>query len=98
MTEIVPGFSDDFIFMIASCGLTAGVGYAVDKFLPQLVDKLLSKRRVRGTVCKFLASNPTLPDSFSDTATAVMDGRLPTCPICLEIVRHAIETSWCEHI
>jgi hypothetical protein len=97
MSEFVPGFSDDFVFLIASCGLTAGVGYAFDIFLPQLVEKFLCKRRVRGTVSKFLALNPTSPASFSDTATAVTDGRLPTCPICLEYVRHAIETSWCEH-
>jgi hypothetical protein len=99
MSEFVAGFSNDFILMVGSCGLTAGIGYAIDKFMPQLVETFLVKRRTRGaagTVCKFLAPNSTPSSSFSDTATAVLDGRLPICPICLEYVRHAIETSWCE--
>ncbi len=93
MPEMIEGFSDDFVYVIASCVLSTGAGFAWDHFMHRPSHNS-SKRKVNGTVCKFLPSNSDVPSTFSETAAALRDGQLPSCPICLELVRHAVETSW----
>ena len=93
MSEMIEGFSDDFIYLIATCAFTAGAGYVWDRYMPRIIEAR-TKRKLNGTVCKFLPSNSSVPLTFSETAAAIRDGQLPTCPICLELVRHAVETSW----
>ncbi len=92
------GVSDEVFVFFSVCLLSIGCGY--------LGDSLLSRNRARsisqssnGAIDTSqgppqASNNPRTGTGFSESEIALQDGQLPICPICLEQVSNAVETSW----
>ncbi len=109
LDDIMEGVSDDVFVFFSVCVLSIGCGYLGDRLLsrnparsisqstsgvaigpsPGAVDSSQDPRQV----------NPRTITGFSESEIAVRGGQLPSCPICLDQVSNAVETSWylCMH-
>jgi hypothetical protein len=102
------GVSDETLVFFSVCLLSMGCGYLGDKLLsryrvrsvaigPGAVDGAGAVDSLRGP--RQVNDNPRTTTGFSESEIAVQGGQLPLCPICLEQVSNAVETSWylCVH-
>lgn len=104
------GFSDDFLIFACVCVLSIGCGYILDKtFLSRRFPAIPSNNspgiapaaspRSRGVGpdprhSSERQASPRTEAGFSETQIALEQGELPQCPICLDQVANAVETSW----
>jgi hypothetical protein len=104
------GVSEDVFVFFSVCLISIGCGYLGDRLLsrnqvrsiPQFasaVDNPQDPGAVDSSQGpRSISTSPRTAPGYSESDIAVHEGQLPLCPICLDQVSNAVETSWYHHM